>query len=85
MRLIMRIQVNCGPFTRVSFRQSGETKSVGLYMTSQCVSVGKTTETHELTYTANTPIADKTIEDIITNFEASPRILDLEVIEYCEE
>ena len=85
MRFVMRIQVNRGPFTRISFGQSEKSKSLGLYMTSQCVSVGKTTETHELTYTANTPIADKTIEDIITNFEASPRILDLEVIEYCEE
>ena len=85
MHLIMRIQVNCGPFTRISFGQSEKSKSLGLYMTSQCVSVGKTTETHELTYTANTPIADKTIEDIITNFEASRRFLDLEVIEYCEE
>lgn len=85
MRLVMQIQINCGPFTRVSFRQSGETKTVGLYMTSQCVSVGKTTETHELTYTANTSIADKTIEDIITNFDQAPHVLSVEVIEYCED
>lgn len=84
MRFVIRVQVECAPFTIVSFRQSKETKDLDLYMTSQRISVGKDSETHELTYTANTPISDKRIEDIITGFEESPRILSVEVMEYEE-
>ena len=84
MRFVMRIQIECTPFTIVRFRQSKGSKDLGLYMASQCISAGKNSETHELTYTADAPISDKIIEDIITNFEASPHVLDVEVIEYKE-
>ena len=84
MRFVMRIQVDCGPFTTVSFKQSKTTKNLGLYMSSRRVSVGNKSETHELTYIADIPISDKIIENIITKFDEAPHILNVEVIEYEE-
>lgn len=85
MRFVMQVQVDCSPFIKMSFRQSKESKDLGLYMSSRCISVGKKSQTHELTYIADIPILDKIIEDIITNFDEAPHILDVEVIEYREE
>lgn len=86
MRFVIRVQVDCGLFTTISFRQSKETKDLGLYMTDQrrVSLLGSKSETHELIYTANTPISDKIIENIITNFDETPNVLGVEVIEYEE-